>query len=119
MCGSNNFITGQLPNVKFVHSQNPIDFSQQTALNSINLYMCRHSLQKNQPRVTQQRPHRVQNQHNKQDTERRINVILKHPVSLPENDRRDNNNNGTKRVGKYMKENTAHIHLSGRRRWRV
>lgn len=56
-------VPGQLPDVKFVNGKNTVDFGKKPPLDGVNLDVGRHGLQENQRGVPQQRPDRMEDQH--------------------------------------------------------
>lgn len=60
MCRSDDSVSGQLPNMKLVDCQYPVNVGKQTTLDCVNLYVSGHGLEENQCRISQQRPNGVE-----------------------------------------------------------
>lgn len=112
-----NPIPSQLPHVELMHRQHAVHFRQQPPLYRVHLDMRRHGLQKDQRRVPQQRPDRMQDQHHQEHAERGVDVELVLPFRQPEDQRRDDDDDGAEGVREHVEEDATHVHLRGGRVW--
>ena len=61
-------VPGQLPDVEFVHGEDPVNLRHQLLLETVHLDVGRYGLEEDQGRLNQQRPDRLEDQEDQEPT---------------------------------------------------
>lgn len=84
--GGDDPVACQLPDVKLVNCQDPVNLRHQFLLQGVDLDMCGNSLQQDEGGLDEERPDRLENEDDEEERETWVHIELVLPVSLPHYD---------------------------------
>ena len=113
MGGSDDSVSGQLPDVELVNCQDPVNLRHQLLLQRVDLDMCGHCLQEDQGGLDQERPDRLEDENDEEDGESGVHIQLVLPVSFPHYDSGYYDDHRAEGVSHDVQEDTSHVHLTG------